>query len=378
MTLQERLAQADNRPSGFDYMRVLLALAVVAEHTVGLNYGPSAQDWIFDYWYRFPFAMVLPMFFALSGFLVAGSLERSRTIVSFLGLRIVRLVPALAMETTLSAIILGSFFTTLPLGQYFTNPQFFAYFLNIVGEIHFTLPGVFNDLPLPGIVNMQLWTLPYELICYIVISVLALTTLVRRPYLFTALVVAIEAAEIFRRCFIKPFPHGITVGGPALVMSFLFGISLYLLRDRIPWSKWLFVLALIACILLGKQHSTSYALPLPAAYLTVYLGLTTFPRAKLLLSGDYSYGVYLYGFPIQQAIVALFPAHRTWWFNLILAYIVTGAFAVFSWWVVEKPVQDRRKVIFRFESWLMEKLSRMPLGGRLVPEHRRGLVDSRQ
>ena len=65
--------------------------------------------------------MIVPMFFALSGFLVAGSFERSKTLITFLGLRVFRIVPALSVEVFLSAIILGSFFTTNDLRNYLSD-----------------------------------------------------------------------------------------------------------------------------------------------------------------------------------------------------------------------------------------------------------------
>ena len=91
---------------------------------------------------------------ALSGFLVAGSLERTRA-RQFVVLRALRLVPALAVEVTLSALLLGAFFTTLPLWRYLQSPELGGYFGNIVGFVHFTLPGVFERNPAPGVVNSQ-------------------------------------------------------------------------------------------------------------------------------------------------------------------------------------------------------------------------------
>ena len=61
------------------------------------------------------------MFFCLSGFLVAGSLERCRTPISFAGLRIFRIFPALVVEVLLSALILGPLLTHYSLKMYFMN-----------------------------------------------------------------------------------------------------------------------------------------------------------------------------------------------------------------------------------------------------------------
>ena len=104
------------------------------------------------------------MFFALSGFLVASSLERCKTLFTFLGLRAIRILPALAVEIFISALIIGPLFTTEPAKAYFAAPEFHDYFLNILGDIHYHLPGVFAANPSDA-VNGQLWTVPYEMIC---------------------------------------------------------------------------------------------------------------------------------------------------------------------------------------------------------------------
>ena len=122
----------------------------------------------------------LPMFFALSGFLVTGSALRTKRLLPFLGLRVLRLLPALFVEVTLSAIVLGGIFTTLPLLTYYTSEGFLTYFLNILGDVHFYLPGVFEKTSQSSVVNGNLWTLPWELYCYILLSVIILSTMLNR------------------------------------------------------------------------------------------------------------------------------------------------------------------------------------------------------
>ncbi len=109
--------------------------------------------------------VVLPAFFALSGFLVSTSLFRSKTIFEFVTLRVVRMMPALFGEVLISALLLGPLLTAFTIQEYFSSRQFYVYWLNIIGEIHFQLPGLFLDNPDPGRVNLQLWTIPLELKC---------------------------------------------------------------------------------------------------------------------------------------------------------------------------------------------------------------------
>lgn len=156
-SLADQLALSRNRPAGFDYMRISLAAAIICVHGANVTLGLDRAMEIVSH-FRMVNAMLLALFFALSGFLVTASLLRCKSLISFIGLRVLRIVPALVVETTLSAIILGPIFTEMPLTQYFVDSKFHVYFLNIVGDIHFELPGAFLHNPVPDMVNAQLWT----------------------------------------------------------------------------------------------------------------------------------------------------------------------------------------------------------------------------
>jgi len=93
----------------------------------------------------------------------------------------------------------------------------------------------------------------------------------------------------------------------------------------------------------------------PSAYVTVYLGLLNPPRNKIVLSGDYSYGLYLYGFPIQQAFVSVGPNLHHWYLNLLLTIPCAILVAVGSSWLVERPVLDQRKKLRKLEEWYLKK-----------------------
>jgi peptidoglycan/LPS O-acetylase OafA/YrhL len=356
MTLEEKLAQAGGRPAGFDYMRLFLALSIVGFHSIVTTYGYAAQGRVHAGPWRPLEAMALPMFFSLSGFLVAGSFERCKTMISFLGLRLLRLIPALAGEVLVSALILGPWLTKLPLADYFSDPQFHRYFLNILGEIHYTLPGVFVDNPFYQ-VNGQLWTVPYELICYVTLVSLAFAGIIYRRQLFLRLLLAANFLY-FLLCFYRPDDGTGPVSGKDLVASFVCGLLIYLYRDRIRWNRPLFLLSLISFVLLLTFPNGDRFVAFPAAYATIYLGLLNPPRQKILLSGDYSYGIFLYGFPIQQAVVAVFHVQH-WYANLLLAYPLTIMAAVISWWGLEKHALKLRGLLKKLESAYLER-SRKP------------------
>ncbi len=337
-SLTERLAATANRPTGFDYLRVLLAIIIVCCHSVLMSYGREYADAFFAGPAGIIIRLVLPMFFALSGFLVAGSLERCKSLVSFFGLRMIRIFPALMVEVVLSALLLGVSFTSYDFYTYIHDRAFRAYFLNILGDIHFYLPGVFSDNPLPSIVNGQLWTVPFELKCYVAIGALSLVGIARRRLWLLGVTVLCQFG-LLAHAMMKPYDAGRPNGasGVVLVMSFLAGVAIYACRDKLPWNLRMFGVAAVAALLCGMLPNGTYMMAFPAAYLTVYLGLTNYAKPRFMIFGDYSYGIFLYSFAIQQAFAAFGPATHHWYLNLLVCLPLSCLVAAFSWTFVEKP-----------------------------------------
>jgi peptidoglycan/LPS O-acetylase OafA/YrhL len=351
LSLQDQLKATAGHPRGFDYLRLALAVGVIAWHGVPVTGGHTdlfeAGPW------RPAIYFLVPSFFALSGFLVAGSLERN-AIPQFLTLRAIRIFPALTVETFISALILGPLLTTVPWHEYFTSRQFFDYFLNIIGIIHFELPGVFNGLPGGNTVNGQLWTVPYELDCYFIITLLALLGVARRSAwllgvscIAMLLLVARHRYGLFGAV---PIPRGMRPPGNMVILAFLFGASFYGLRRHIPFSRLLFFVSAISYIILvNSVHTEMIFLSVPSlVYMTVFLGLTNPPRTALIVGADYSYGMYLYGFPLQQFVAYVLPSNRIWLVNVVLGTALAFGCAYLSWTFVEMRVMNKKAKIISF------------------------------
>jgi peptidoglycan/LPS O-acetylase OafA/YrhL len=273
-------------------------------------------------------------------------LLRSKTIHEFLTLRVLRLIPALAFEVAISALILGPLLTVFIWRDYFSSHLFRAYWLNIVGDIHFQLPGLFLNNPDPNLVNGQLWTIPVELKCYLAITAMFLIGIARARWRMAALlalcIAAFPLAEMIQGK--DPFnPFGVSLSTKIMIESFLVGVAIYLFRDRLPLSRGLgLTSAVLAFLCLGNNYA-AYVACLPIGYLTVWLGLSNTPRTIISRIGDYSYGIYIYGYTIQQAYSYLFPNFRIWWANFVISLTVTFVCAAVSWHLVEKPVLEHRR-----------------------------------
>lgn len=342
---------------GFDFLRIFLAVSVVAYHVLpvampGVDYREVPLMWI----YRFA---ILAVFFALSGFLITGSAKRL-SLGNFLINRGLRIVPALTVEVVICAVIIGGIFTTLPLVDYYTSAGFWQYFTNSVGIINWVLPGVFKDHP-SEIVNLTLWTVPHEIVCYVIISFFIITKSLRYPLLpvicgllWLAMGLVLWLAGLERGMFgpLGTILHVLFIEQPSrLYVCFLFGISAFLYADRVPYS-WPLALACVAVLvtfglLYVPDYPMNYPLigvvvTLPLVYLTMFLGVTNIWIPGFLRRGDYSYGIYLYGWPMQQVVVALFPG-MGFLANFILAMIPITLFAMFSWHYIERPILGLRK-----------------------------------
>ena len=357
-SIGQRLVDAQMRPSGFDYMRFVLALSVMFFHSTEFSARTPAL-WALNHR---PFNVwdlsVVPMFFALSGFLVAGSLDRARSLLDFVGFRVLRIFPALAVDTLFSATILGLSLTTLPPGAYLSSPGFRAYFLNMLGDPHYLLPGVFGSNPYP-FVNIQLWTIPYELGCYLALVGLTLAGVYRRRAIFLA--VALAAILGLQTWFpASDYRHGL------VVPSFLAGVAMHLYRDRVPWNPWLFLASLLAIMVTAIVPHTVRWLPIPLSYAMVFLGTLNPKKVWPVNAGDYSYGMYLYGFPIAQTLIATVPAARLWYCNFCLTALAAGGFAFLSWHLVEKNCLALKPRLYAFNAHLLGLRPRGLAAGRKI------------
>jgi peptidoglycan/LPS O-acetylase OafA/YrhL len=362
-TFLDRMELTSGRSSGFDYMRVLLAMTIIGVHTVMTSYGAATQVKMLEHPLGRPLLLLVPMFFSLSGFLVAGSWERCRTIFSFLGLRVLRIFPALTLQALISTLIVGPIFTILPLSIYFHDPLLIRFFWNAIGHTEYLLPGVFINNP-DLAVNGQLWTVPWELDCYLILSVLAVVGVMKRRLLLV-LALAIVQALLTIHAFFMSHGESMSLSGILISVCFMWGLALYRYRDRVPWKAELAAVSFAVSYIGLMLPDGKYLITLPVAYFTTYLGLLNPPRDRWLLSGDYSYGLYVFGYPVQQA-VANFPELRVWWINLFIA--LPGAFVIawLSWRLVEHPALGLRGRLVDLEDGLV-RLMRWPRTSRASP-----------
>ena len=357
-TVSEILLRTKYRPSGFDYMRIVLSTMVIVSHSFLFCYGLDTFYAVWDGPAKIVFKPIVPMFFCLSGFLVSGSMERCRTLVSFIGLRIIRIYPALAVEVLLSAFLVGPLVSTLPLNEYFSGQEFALYMLNIIGDIHYKLPGIFNGNPLPSIVNSQLWTVPFELMCYVAISAIILLRHFDKGRLIIFVLISFGFVYFYYKLsFHKTFFLRGAVSGSLLIPYFLSGVLYYHYRYTMPINGYIAIVAgVLSVLLLAYVPGGDFLACISLGYFTIYIGLLNPRRLFFVKHADISYGVYLYGAVIQQLLVYEFPSARSWYLNVALALPISIVLSFFSWHCVEKPAQNLRFLAKALEErWLASR-----------------------
>jgi peptidoglycan/LPS O-acetylase OafA/YrhL len=249
------------------------------------------------------------------------------------------------VEVALSALILGPVFTTLTVPDYFTDPKLYRYFGNIFGFVDFFLPGVFADNPVPHFVNANLWTLPAEFYCYLISSALIVSGLFFRRIVFGSMVAALTLAALAGSLTVD---YGVTprslYGTPVVVYYFLVGCVFFHWKDKIPFHWGYFAAACLISLLALAIPRAVFVAPIFVTYSTIFIGAISWPKLIMIQRGDYSYGVYLYGFPISQALIAAIPQlHGHEHVFALLAGILTFAFAAISWTWIEKPTLQLKR-----------------------------------
>ncbi len=328
---------AVGRDNNMDLVRLACALAVVAGHvytmdvadTADLRGVPRVLDRVMN--------VGLDIFFVLSGFLITASMIRAKDARRFVVLRLSRILPALVPAALFCMFIVGPLATTVPLRDYFASSDLWRYLVSAaLANPDATLPGVFENAALPGSVNEPTWTLRYEMLMYALVLAAGLAGLLNRAAyavgaaLFAGFYAA-NATWLHLETDVEAVRH-LT----RFVLAFGIGAGFWLFRDRVPMhNSILAAFALIAWIAGGTALGPA-SLTLAAAYGALYVAFLPTPAFAHRMGGDYSYGLYIYHWPVASLLTVLFADASP---HLVFAITLPTAamLAIASWHMVEAP-----------------------------------------
>lgn len=349
----------DTRDNNFNLLRFLAATLVLYSHSFPLT---GSQGDVFAQYLDIDGGRIaLDIFFITSGFLVANSLFARNNPIAFIWARILRIYPALIVSVLFCIFIIGLFFTAESTSNYLTDPQTERFLFKNTTMfsifVEFNLPGVFLENPFKAAVNGSLWTLPVEIRMYVLLFILGTSLIYLQrwvgksvgKFIFLSIALISLSVQVFSLSyavmparathFFDTFLSGPPTGDALrLFTSFFIGTAFYAWRDKIVLSSKVFFAILTLFLFLifyDKKHVIiAYSIFLP--YLVFYLAYI--PKGtirKFNQFGDYSYGLYIYAFPVQQSLVASFPSISALQMALS-AFIFTFILAFLSWHLVEK------------------------------------------
>jgi peptidoglycan/LPS O-acetylase OafA/YrhL len=336
--------------NNFDTIRLSMAVLVVWSHSFALYYGSEESEplsILMRGTYNSGNLAVL-VFFVISGFLICHSYLHKKSFLHFLNRRVRRIYPGYITATLIGAFIVVPLFSSRMLKDFSIGEISKAVGLNLLLQNYVPPSDVFGR----GVVNGSLWSIPYEFWCYIGLAMLGLTTLLsRRAISLTTILITTAVRFWLDLTGRKPGGGfvGLIIGWPYLwfivLPCFMCGVVAYLYRDALPRSRWLLIAGLVLLVVVAnlpidplyRKLLTDMLFPPVVAYATFYIAFSE--NIKLHDAarwGDFSYGTYLYAFPIQLILLAsfgkaiIFPVYVALSIGLAL---MAGAI---SWHVIER------------------------------------------
>lgn len=358
-TLQDFL---DSRSPGFDLLRLILAMLVLVSHTWPLGgFGPEPGSPLAPRYLTLG-GFAVAGFFAMSGMLVGRSALR-RSTGEYARARILRIVPGYWVAVMFSGFVVAwlgwlhergavsGFISTDPAGPlgYVGRAALFPIeFVHGVYDI-FVSSTPFGQQTSSSFVNGSLWTLPYEMRCYLVVGLLAIvarrfgnrTTITAAWFLVAALAIVRSERPALADAVLDPYVDRLLI---MLTLVFLSGSLVAVWAPKIRLFGLLPLLALVVGLLAGhrslalSEHVGGAALALILPPIAAVLA----PLGALLRGVDLSYGMYLYAWPVQM-LVAMYSLASGPWVFIAISTVITALLAAGSWFLVEKPAMVRWK-----------------------------------
>jgi peptidoglycan/LPS O-acetylase OafA/YrhL len=335
----------DPRANALNAWRLVLALGVIVWHSWVLT-GRPAPPFALN---QFATQAFVDGFFAISGFLIPGSWLGNPRLRDYFLARGLRILPGMWVCLFVTAFVIAPIGIALQGGSAAKllmsgGPLRFVIRNSAIAYVQFDIGGTPRGIPFPGMWNGSLWTLQYEVLCYVAVAVLGLLGVLGHRWLFP---VAFALALVWTALASCPFDGGTVAQNAArFAVMFAAGGLMHRFRDVIP-ARWLLVAVSLAIVLVADllpDYRLIAAVPL--AYAIIVSGALIHNK-RLNLRTDLSYGTYIYACPMQQLLViAGLGALNPLVFSII-ATVITLPAAALSWFLVEKPAMRLKARITR-------------------------------
>ncbi|MBS6373893.1 MAG: acyltransferase [Erysipelotrichaceae bacterium] len=334
-TLQDALDSG--KSYNLNLIKFIAAISVIFSHSFGVCYG--GIDLLSDYTAKSGMSITIggvavAIFLFVSGLFVSKSLDKCHSGKVYFGSRFFRIFPLLIVILLISVFIMGPLVTNVSLWEYFTSVQTYQYLLYIFMIPVYSITGVFTSNP-SSLVNGALWTLILEVICYVCLYIAYRLHFFRKKNALLILCGIIVVSFILSFDLI-PFISALN-GYIRPFLLFFIGMIFYVFRDRIVLNYWggcLSILIIVVSFICGYGN---IGLLIGLPYVICWISYTNCQCSERLARlGNYSYGIYLVGYPIQQ-ILRLNFVDITPVMNTLLAAVLAFLFAVLLNRLIEEP-----------------------------------------
>ena len=348
----------DPKRNSLNFLRLVLAFSVVYAHASELGWFGLHDVVVNDTSLG---TVAVYGFFGISGYLIAGSASRNG-VGRYLWQRFLRIFPAFLACLVVTGFALGAIALAI-------NPVphcgFVCYLKLHPGPFSFVYSNALLKMnqfavasPELNLANSSLWTLFFEFLCYLLLAALSFVGIMRHRGWVALITLGIFAALLVTtlvpslNSMFNIYSNFIPMNFMVLSLPFLGGTLIYLYRERIPDSALLATACIIAFV--ATLHLPTYGYPPTLRLTPSSLGVFLIAYPLLWLGAhlpfywigsrnDYSYGVYIYAYPLTQLLISLDAQRVGFWPFMLLTASVTLAFAVASWWLIEKHALQLKK-----------------------------------
>ncbi|MBO6725160.1 MAG: acyltransferase [Rhizobiaceae bacterium] len=338
--------------NNFNAVRLAAAISVVVSHAFVVVGGQGALEPLQAFTGWSLGAHAVHVFFVLSGFMIAASWERATSWLDFSVARALRIMPALICVNILIVLIAGLLITSAEPTTFWSSENIGAFLVRatLLFSVGVTLDGVFTENPMGSSVNIPIWTIRFEVICYL--TIMAFMTVVAASRLrgltrLAAVAPVLAVSGLIVSLAGHPDQFSFAAQLARFVFAFYLGVACWIARHYIPVRAplALFFTALAAAAAWSEWPLRYPVMIIAAGYLSFWVGSVQMGRLQRWTTRtDLSYGVYITGFFIQQWLVYAWPPMSVWQ-NALIGTAIALAVAWLSWTYVEKPALGLRHML---------------------------------
>lgn len=339
------------RSNNFDFLRFALASLVIFSHSFALIHGSDDSEPLMRLTHGgiHSGALAVNWFFVISGFLITYSYLRGRGFLDFFRKRALRIYPGFIAAVLFCAFMVAPFVAADPWAT-LSKSQMVQVLKSCLFLQSYKAPSTFPDNPIHAL-NGSLWSISYEWWCYVGVALLGVAGLLKYRRLVLGLFVGSMAFSLaFSVLDLNPGGSilGVIFGAPRfwarLLPYYLAGMVFCLYKDDIAYSwKAAVVAGLVLVASVFVPHALVITLPIAGTYILFWIAFNGWFRVPHWAShGDFSYGIYLYAFPLQQLLLYWIPS-LTPLRLLALSLPVSVFFGFLSWHLVERRFMAKKR-----------------------------------